>query len=116
MTKEGIMIMDELRELIGTVTPGTRVTITNHDYTNDSGTGTVEKIDSHGLLTRRDKPLKSQGRSFRTSYLGWGSPDMDLEVEGRTVRVYNPSHAYVGGRRAIILTLEFGESEQPTEG
>lgn len=95
--------MDPLKELIQTITPGMTVKVTNHDYIKDSGERTVDRVTSSTLFTK-----DSRGRSH---YLQWEMPGRDYEVHGRTLKIFNPSHAYVHGNRAIVLELEFGEPE-----
>lgn len=102
--------MDDLKELLRTVTPGMRVQETGHDANTYSGGSTVERITDKEIRFRLDRPVKSQGRTFRTSYLRLDTLD-DYEVHGRTLKIFNPSHAYVHGRRAIVSEMTFAEPE-----
>ncbi|MBD3004567.1 hypothetical protein [Streptomyces sp. 5-10] len=117
--------MDALRELWERVEEGWRVKVTNHDYAMDGGERIVTlkftmpdqtyRADGRTHLIRKGGPaflsreVNGRRREFRHELPVEGD---DFEVEGRTLRIYNPSHAYVHGGRAIVLTLEF----QPPAG
>lgn len=103
--------MDEFQELIQTITPGTRVKSVGYDANDHGGMSTVLKVTAREITFRLDRPVKNQGRSFGTSCLRLDTLE-DYEIEGRVLKLYNPSHAYVGGRRALIKTIEFLEGEQ----
>lgn len=101
--------MDELKELLSTITPGTRVKTVGYDANDPGGMSTVLRVTDREITFKLDRPVRSQGRSFGTSRLGLDTLE-DYEIEGRVLKLYNPSHAYVGGRRALTKTLEFLET------
>lgn len=103
--------MDELQELIKTITPGTRVKSTGYDANDPGGTSTVLKVTAREITFKLDRPVRNQGRVFGTSYLRLDTLE-DYEIEGRVLKLYNPSHAYNGGRRTLTKTIEFLEGEQ----
>lgn len=98
-----------LAALIAEVQPGWTMDVTNHDYPADGGRHVVTEVSTNvhgsgpGLHSRR----KRTGRPATASYLIWPTPERDFEVEGRTLRIYNPDHAYVHGNRALILEMRF---------
>lgn len=94
--------MNALRALIDQVQPGWTVEVTNHDYIAESGTATVTSVSDTQLRSRRGK----QERHFN-----WPAEGSDFEVDGLTLRTYNPRHAYTGGR-AIVLTLVFSPPQE----
>jgi hypothetical protein len=101
-----------LRALIDQVQPGWTVEHTNHDYITGSGRSTVLSLSDNlhgsgeaGYTAKLDRPVRNQGRTFTTTSLAWPKEDADFEVHGLTLKIFNPSHAYAGGRRA--LTHEF---------
>lgn len=114
--------MAALNALRERVAEGTRYTLTDHDYIAHSGDRVVTRtyvmddqtwrnrktgetgVTSKGGPAFNSRPAKGSGPE---SYYQWPtSEDDDFEVEGTTLRVYKPYHAYTGGR-AIILTFEF---------
>ncbi|MFJ2778139.1 MULTISPECIES: hypothetical protein [unclassified Kitasatospora] len=107
--------MRKLRELIEEVRPGWRVEVTNHDYIKDSRQTTVTHLlddvygsGRPGYIARIDGPaVKSQGRSFTTSYFTWPQDGDDFEVQGLTLRRYRQSY----GSRVCALTLKFEEAK-----
>lgn len=98
--------MDELRRFVESLTPGTRVRVTGYEANGHGGMATVQRTDAEAVHFRLDRPVRSQGMSWITSYLPWALLE-DYELEDRTLRVYNPSHAYNGGRRTLSKTFEF---------
>lgn len=94
-----------LEALARLVRPSDRVYVYNHDYIGGSGEREVtDKTD--GRIG-----LRSTDRGARSSWFGWPDERSDFEVDlaRRVLRVYNPSHAYVHGGRAVVLTLSFGK-------
>lgn len=98
--------LSALAALVEQVAPGWTVDITNHDYITASGRKVITAVRESlygggpGFTDRAEK-----GR--QEGYYAWPSEGDDFEVDGLTLRVYNPSHTYVGGRRAITLTMVF---------
>lgn len=93
-----------LAALVATLKPGDRYQLVDHDYCKNSGPRTVTKVDGKTLHSATN----ATGR--QESYYNW--PDgtdegRDFEVEGRTLKIFKLKHAYVGGRRAIILEFRF---------
>ena len=96
-----------LQELIRTVKVGDRIDLVDHDYYKHTGPRVVTGVTDEMLHTQRT-------RNGVGSYMRWptdGDPTQDFEVEGRTLKIFNPKHAYVHGNRAIVLELTFHESE-----
>ena len=100
--------MDELLAMVRTITPGTRVKTVGYDANDHGGMSTVERVSDKEIHFRLDKAVRSQGRTFRTSCLRLDMLE-DYEIDGRVLKIYNPSHAYVHGNRAIVKTIEFLE-------
>lgn len=88
------------------ITTGWRVQIVNHDYIADSRDDvTVTSVHDDGtmVLTPR-KPWASQGRKFPHMSFAWTG---DLEVNGRTVRLYHTPPPHTGKSRRLIKTFVF---------
>lgn len=92
--------LEALRDLIERVSPGWLVDTTNHDYINDSGTSIVTA--NTGTILRGE----GTGGAKRSWYMSWPLPGEDFEMDGNTLRIYTPYHAYTGGR-AIVLMMKF---------
>lgn len=120
MAKQNAGDTAALRALIDRVEPGWRVSVTNHDYIKDSGERVVTRTfiapdqtyrhEGKTHLTREGGPAymsREVGGGRREFRYQWPVKGDDFEVDGLTLRVFNPSHAYVHGGRAIVLTLTF---------
>ncbi|MFB7858819.1 hypothetical protein [Rhodococcus qingshengii] len=112
--------MSALRALIAQVEPGWRVESTTSQIRGITITSVVTRTfmakdqtytykgETH--VTRAGGPaymsreISGKRREFRYQ---WPLEGDDFEVEGTTLRIYNPAHAYVNGARAIVLTLVF---------
>ncbi|MDQ1041519.1 hypothetical protein QFZ75_008021 [Streptomyces sp. V3I8] len=94
--------MAALVALIDQVAPGWTVHHTSQEANEGGGTAVVDHVSAH-LYGGGPGYTSKQGK--RSSYHVWPTEGADFEVDGLTLRVYNPSHAYVNGRRA--LTHEF---------
>jgi hypothetical protein len=111
--------MEKLRGLLTQVEAGWHVKVTNHDYVKGSGERVVTRV-----YEIRDQTFQHEGEThlIRAGGPAYASRDMrsgqgfyyqfpvegeDFEVDGLELCVYNPSHAYCGGNRAIVLTLVY---------
>lgn len=100
---------EALATLRSQITVGWKVKITDHDYLNDSRddvTVTAVHDDAHILTPRR--PWSSQGRKFPHMSFTWSG---DLEVDGRTVRLYRTATSITSrsypGQRQLVKTFVF---------
>lgn len=89
-----------LTDLIASIKPGDRYELVNHDYYRATGPRIVTSIDHETLNSKR--PGHGQQGPF-----AWPKEDDDYEIHGRTLKIFNPKHAYVHGGRAIILEFKF---------
>ena len=104
--------MKALAALRESVTPGTVVQVVNHDYMPGSGTRKVLSVSDNLYGSGRPGYISSgETKDERYSFV-WPQDGDDFEVDGNELRIYNPSHAYVGGRRTISLTMKFGKGER----
>lgn len=100
---------EALRALRNEIISGWKVKITDHDYLADSRDDvTVIEVRANHMILRPKRPWGSQGRNFPTMTFTWGS---DLEIDGRTVRLYvtaagTTSRSYKGERR-LVKTFVF---------
>lgn len=94
-----------LQALATLVQVGDRAYSTQHDYIADSREEVVTSKTCGRVDFRLDKPVHSQGRAFRTSYLMWPDEDQDYEVDlvRRVLRIYRQSY----GSRVIAVTIAF---------
>lgn len=106
--------MTALTRLRERVVPGTVVHVTNHDYLAGSGTRKVLSVSDNLYGTGRPGYISSGESKGKRYHFTWPSPEDDFEVNGNELRIYNPSHAYVHGSRAVTLTMrfEFGKGER----
>lgn len=91
-----------LNALIEQVQPGWTVHHTSHEANEHSGLATITRV-SASLYGSGPGYTSAEGK--RRSYYMWPTEGDDFEADGLTLRIYNPSHAYVHGGRA--LTHEF---------
>lgn len=96
--------LDQLRER---VTAGTVVHVINHDYTPGSGDQKVLSVSDNLYGTGRPGYISSGETRGKRYHFTWPTPDDDFETDGNELRIYNPSHAYVHGNRAVKLTMRF---------
>lgn len=112
--------MEALGALVGRVEVGWTVDVTNHDYIKDSGVRVIESLfttpdqtyrwKGEDHLMRKGGPgyiARGRGKDRRAFRYQFPVEGDDFEVEGDTLKIFNPSHAYVYGNRAITLTLVF---------
>lgn len=99
--------MTALARLRERVTAGTIVHVTNHDYSPGSGTRTVLSVSDNLYGTGRPGYISSGEVSGKRYHFTWPVEADDFEADGDELRIYNPSHAYVHGNRAITLTMKF---------
>lgn len=106
--------MKALAALRESVTPGTVVRVVNHDYTPSSGTRKVLAVTDNLYSSGRPGYISSGEVKGKRYYFAWPTETDDFEVNGNELRIYNPSHAYVYGSRAVTLTMrfEFGKGER----
>lgn len=108
--------MNALQALIEQIEPGWTVDVTDYDYGAHSGRRTITRTytmadqtyrhEGRTHVARKGGPAyNSKGPNGREYYYQFPVEGDDFEVDGLTLRIFNPSHAYVGGRRAI--THEF---------
>lgn len=87
------------------IAEGWTVRITDHDYLNDSRDDvTVTEVHQNGLILTPKQGWSSQGRGFSSTAFTW---DGDMEVTGRTVRLYRTPPPHTGKSRRLIKTYTF---------
>jgi hypothetical protein len=92
--------MEALRELREKLRDGIHLHVTDHDYGNRSGERVITGINDAGMWST----LTPRRKTAVESHLMW--PENDFIVDGNTLHIEKPYHAYTGGR-AKILTLMF---------
>lgn len=96
---------DALTTLRSEITAGWTVTITDHDYCNNSRDNvTVSAVHQNGVILTPEKGWSSQGRGFSSTAFTW---DGDMEVTGRIVRLYHTPPPHTGKSRRLIKTFVF---------
>lgn len=96
---------EALAALKAEITVGWRVKITDHDYLNDSRDDvTVTEVVGDEMILRPRESWSSQGRKFPIMSFTW---DTDMEVDGRTVRLYHTPPPHTGKSRRLLKTFVF---------
>ena len=78
---------------------------------NEGGHDGVITEVSNNMFGTGEAGYHSEGKGGRKSYYCWPKEGSDFEIDGLTLRLYNPSHAYVGGRRAITHEFTYSPPE-----
>lgn len=106
--------MKALAELIERVQVGTFLQSVGYDANTGESFGHVTHVSDDlyrsgraGIIHTLNKPVRNQGRTFTSGYLMWPQEGDDFEIDGDTLKMFNPSHPYVGGRRAIVSKVTF---------
>ena len=100
--------MDALANLIEFVKEGTVYTIDSSEPNEERGSELLVTSVSSSMFGSGDPGFRSKRvKGGGESYFRWPKEGSDFEVDGTTLRIYNPSHAYNGGRRTLTHTFTF---------